>query len=668
MDLIKLFEPIKINQCEIPNRIVMPAMGLWYTDKYEFNDRYKAFYRERARGGVGLMIIGPVAVDRVGSAPFMPELFDDGCVQSFREFTGELRATTKARVGTQLFHMGRNAFSAFTGLQPIGPSPIKGSWSPDVPREMTKEDIEEVKASFAAAARRAVEAGFEYIEIIACTGYLLSQFLSPLTNRRSDEYGGELSNRMRFGLEVIEKVRAAVGPGVAVGIRVSGHDFMEGGHTNRESSEFCAHAEKAGVNAINVTGGWHETNIPQLTTDVPPGSYIYLARGIKEKVTVPVFASNRLGDPVVAERALRSGACDMVCWGRPLIADPELPNKARKGRLGEIVPCIACNQGCFDSIVNAASVTCVLNPRAGREEELSARKAKRKKTILVAGGGPAGMEFALTAARRGHSVTLYESEKRLGGQLNLAKAPPRKKELQKIIDSLEARMEREGVKVRKGTALTPAAVKRMKPDAVVVATGARPLEIKVPGIKKPHVVSAWDVLDERVSDIGRNVVVVGGSATGCETAHYIASLGVPDADMFTFLMFHGAESADTAAELLHSSLRKITVIEMTGRIAENVGRSARWGLLKSLRLHGVEFRTGTKLIEITDSTVLVETPGGRESIPADTVVMAVGARPEDGLSKALSRGGIKTVVIGDARGPRKITDAVREGFEEAIRI
>jgi len=671
VDFVKLFEPITINRLIVPNRIVMPAMGLAFTDDYSLNERYKAFYRERAHGGVGLMIIGPMAIDTIGAAPFMPGLFDERNVESIEGFVQELHRDTETMLGTQLFHMGRSAFSMFSGQTPIGPSAIPSPLTRETPREMTKDDIEEVKDSFAGAARRAKEAGFDFVEIIACTGYLISQFLSPVTNKRSDEYGGSLENRMRFGLEVIRSVRQAVGDDFAIGIRIAGHDFIKGGNTNKESALFAATAQQAGVDAINVTGGWHETKIPQLTTDVPPGAYVYLARGIKRSVSIPVFASNRLGDPVVAEKTLRSSASDMICWGRPLIADPELPRKVKEGRLNEIVPCIACNQGCFDSIFSGTSVCCVMNPRAGREGELSITKAAGRKKILVAGGGPAGMEFAATAAMRGHEVSLFEQTDDLGGQVNLAKAPPRKMELQNIIESLRGRMDVAGVNINLNASVEPEQIDSLvthKFDVLVVASGAKPLDIRVPGIDRPHVISAWDVLRNKVYDIGDNVVIVGGSATGCETAHFIAAMGTPGPEAFTHIMYHRAEDPEYAMGLLHDSGRTITVIEMVDRMADNVGRTARWSLLKSLRLMGVKLRTNTKLAEITDGAVVVETSDGTETIPADTVVIAVGARSEDRLSMRCNGNNLAVIRIGDAKQPRKITDAIREGFEEALKV
>jgi 2,4-dienoyl-CoA reductase (NADPH2) len=393
-----------------------------------------------------------------------------------------------------------------------------------------------------------------------------------------------------------------------------------------------------------------------------------LARGIKEKVSIPVFASNRLGNPIVAERALRSGACDLICWGRPLLADPELPNKVKEGRLDEIVSCISCNQGCFDPIFSGESVGCILNPRTGREFQIQVQKTDIPRKVLVAGGGPAGMEFALTAAQRGHRVTLCEKEQRLGGQVNLAAAAPGKQEFQKIISSMTARMKRFGVEVKTGTPVTSELAQKEKPDLLVVASGARVSSLDVPGINNPKVVNAWEVLDEKVAHIGDRVVIVGGNATGCETAHFIASLGVPDEKTFSFLMYHNAEKPERALELLYRPGRRITIIEMLSKVAANVSRSSRWSLMKSLKRMGVEMRTRTRLLEITDGGIRVGTDQGEDFIPADTVVMATGVAAVNDLQQALEGSGIETIVLGDAKKPGKIGDAVMQGFQAALKI
>ncbi|MCG6535373.1 MAG: FAD-dependent oxidoreductase, partial [Syntrophales bacterium LBB04] len=486
------------------------------------------------------MIVGPIGIDRVGSNPFIPALFDDRNIDPIREFIDEVHQDTKTKIGIQLMQQGRNASSKYTGMIPLAPSAIASPLTGEVPRAMTAEDIEEVQEAMAKGALRALKAGFDYIEIMAGGSYLIGEFLSPITNHRTDEYGGPIENRMRFGLEVIAKVRATIGKGFAMGIRVSGHDFVKGGHTNLESALFCQAAEKAGVDAINVTGGWHETMVPQISSDVPPGAYVYLARAIKEKVKVPVFASNRLGDPVVAEKVLRSGAADMICWGRPLIADPDLPNKVKTGRINERVPCIGCNQGCLDSLFSDHSVWCTLNPRAGREEESPIREAEVKKRIVVAGGGPGGLQFALTARQRGHEVTLYEKEEKLGGQVNLIGHIPGKEEFPEAVKSLEKRAERAGVRIKLGTALIREMVEKERPDLLIVASGARPAGIDVPGIDRPTVFNAWDILNGSVPEIGEQVVIVGGGAIGCETALFLAKRDVPDDRTFTFLAYHEA--------------------------------------------------------------------------------------------------------------------------------
>jgi 2,4-dienoyl-CoA reductase (NADPH2) len=667
MQFTRLFEPITINGLKIENRITMPAMALFYTDNYSLTDRYKAFYRERAEGGAGLIIIGPAAIDRVGSNPLMLGLFDDSHSGPFRDLVEELHGKTDAKVGIQFMQQGRYASGRASGITPIAPSPVRNPFTNETPREMTADDIDAVKGAFRAAALRAKEAGFDYIEIIAGGGYLISEFLSPLTNHRTDGYGGSPKKRMRFGLEVIKDVRKALGEDFPMGIRVAGHDFVRGGSTNRESALFCMEAEKAGVNAISVTGGWHETDVPQLTGEVPPGAYAYLARGIREKVGVPVFASNRSGDPVVAEKILRSGSADLVCWGRPLMADPELPRKAGTGRANERIPCIACNQGCFDSLVSGLPIGCVTNPRAGREKDTLITKAPLRKTIFVAGGGPAGMQFALTASQRGHDVTLWEKEELLGGQLNLAGSLPGKREFLEAAKSLEFRLRGSDATIHLKTALTPEILLEKQPDMLVVATGAKPLELKIAGTEKSHVVSAWDVISGAVAHLGAQVVIVGGSATGCETALSVASLGALDYETAGFLLYHIAEKPERIRKLLYHTGRNITIIDFAERLAANVGPSTRWLLMKNLALMDVKLRPRTRLVEITERAVCVENPSGMRSIPADTVIIAAGSRSVNDLATVIKTGRTEVITIGDAKEPRKITDAIREGFDAALK-
>jgi 2,4-dienoyl-CoA reductase (NADPH2) len=668
MEFLKLFEPITINRLYIINRIVMPAMALFYTRDYSLTERYKAFYRERAKGGVGLMTIGPVAIDKVGSSPFILGLFDDHQIDRFLQFINELHTSTDAKISIQLMHQGRNSSEKTSGMQPIAPSAIPNPLSGEMPREMTGEDIEQVQDAYVKAALRAQAAGFDYVEILAGGSYLIGEFLSPVTNHRMDEYGGSVENRMRFGLEIITRVRNALGSEFPMGIRVSGQDFVKGGNTLTESSRFCIAAEKAGADAINVTGGWHETNVPQVTSEVPPGAFLYLARAIKGKVGVPVFASNRLGDPELAEKALRSGAADMICWGRPLIADPELPQKVLAGRRQERVPCIGCNQGCIDAIFAGSMVSCTLNPRVGREAATEIRKADVKKRILVAGGGPAGMEFALIASHRGHQVTLYEKGDKLGGQINLIGPLPGKGVYLEAVKSLELRLQSTDVRIKLNTPLTPEIIEAETPDLLVVATGAKPAELNIPGIDGANVINAWDVLCGDLPNIGKRVVVIGGGATGCETALLVANLGAVPAEIFSFLAYHRALDTEELRGLMYNGGRQVTIIEVAEKPAANVGISTRWALLKNLKLMGVTIRTKTKIVDISEEYVRLETGDATQSIPVDTVIVATGSVPVHDLAQTARFAKSEIIVIGDANRIGKISDAVRAGFDSALLV
>ena len=383
-----LFTPIAINGMELANRIVMPAMHLNYTMGGEVTDQLIDFYRERAEGEAGLIFIGGCGIDQAGAGFLMIGLHDDKFLPGLKRFVKEVRVGD-VKLGTQLYHAGRYAFSMVTGTQSISASEVPSKMTGEVPHALTIEEIAGVQDAFGDAAARTREAGFDCVEICGSAGYLISQFLSPLTNLREDQYGGPFENRVRFGVEVVQNVRRKVGDDFPVFVRVAGSDFMEKSHTNRESAEVCKRFEQAGADAINVTGGWHETRVPQLTMGVPRGAYVYLAHGIRHQVSVPVVACNRINNPTLAERTLAQGNADLIGVARGFIADPQFAKKAREGRTSEIRCCIACNQGCFDSVFQGKPVRCMVNARVGREAESKVEPAGKKKKIVVAGGGPA---------------------------------------------------------------------------------------------------------------------------------------------------------------------------------------------------------------------------------------------------------------------------------------
>ncbi|HDZ89697.1 MAG: FAD-dependent oxidoreductase [Deltaproteobacteria bacterium] len=665
MEFSHLFSPIRINSMNLKNRIVMTAMHLGYTPEGEVTDRLIDFYTARAEGGVGLIVVGGCPVDEYGGMPSMIGIYHDRFIPGLERLTKAVKERGAA-IGAQLYQAGRYTHSSMIGgRKPFSSSAVRSKLTGETPRALELDEIPQVQESFIEAALRAKRAGFDAVEILGSAGYLISQFLSPITNRREDRYGGSLENRMRFGLEVIQKVREAVGPEYPIIVRVAGNDFMQGGNTNREAGLFASQAEKAGADLINVTGGWHETRVPQLTMGVPRKAYVYLAQGIKSAVSVPVLASNRINDPGAAEEILRDGSADMVTMARGLIADPDLPRKARDGKQDLIYRCVACNQGCFDSIFQGRPAACLVNPVAGREGEVEPEQAVRPRKILVIGGGPAGLKAACTASERGHRVTLMEREGRLGGQLLLNRLIPGRGEMETVALDLISNLEEMGVEIFLKKEADEPFVREMNPDAVVVATGAGPIVPDIPGIRGPNVVQAWDLLTGRAST-GKRVVIVGGNAVGLETALYLAHIGTLSPEVLHFLMISGAESVETLRALLNRGIKEVTVVEMTKKAGNDIGLTTRWTVMGELKRLGVRIMTETRAVGMGEDGLQVERNGQVELLTADTIVMAAGSRPENALVEKLKGLVPEVVVVGDAKTPRNALAAIREGFEAGL--
>lgn len=655
-----LFSPTAIGSLELKNRLVMPAMHLHYCPDGEVNDRLIRFYAERAKGEVGLIVVGGCAIDEYGYQGII-RISDDRYLPGLTRLTNEIKRYG-AKVAAQLFQPGRYAsLKDRCGLQPVAPSPVASKLTREKPRELTVAEIEAIIELFAQGARRAKQAGFDAVEVIASAGYLISQFLSPITNQRTDQYGGDPANRMRFGLEVATRVRQEVGPDFPIIYRMSGHEFMPGGNTNEEIKVFCQQLAKVGVNAFDVTGGWHETTVPQITMNLPRGGFAYLAQGIKEAVSVPVVACNRINDPVVAEKILLDGQADLIGMARGLIADPELPRKARQGRFQDIRRCIACNQGCLDAIFSNRDVCCLVNAQAGREEETTLAPTDNPKRVLVIGGGAAGMEAARVAALRGHKVTLWEADNSLGGQLNLATVPPGRGEFRSLVEFLASQMERLGVEVVLGEAVDVDRVTAWQPDAVIVATGAKPAGADWLTGHHPQVVSAWSILGGQVP-VGKRVVVIGGGAVGCETALYLAHQGTLTPEAFHFLAINRAESWETLMALATRGNKQVTVVEKDKAVGIDIGGSTRWSVVQDLHRFRVRVLTGTQAKGLTGTGVVTEHNGDIDELAADTVVLATGSQPVSNLYDQLQGRVGEVYLIGDAVKPRKALEAILEGF------
>jgi len=667
MDFPHLFSPITINSMALKNRIVMTAMHLGYTPEGEVTDRLVAFYTLRAKGGVGLIMVGGCPIDEHGGMVGMIGLNDDRYIPGLERLTRSVKQNG-AKIAAQLYQAGRYTHSSMIGgKKPFSASAVRSKLTGETPRALDEDEIPQVQERFAQAAVRARTAGFDAVEILGSAGYLISQFLSPVTNQREDAYGGPLENRMRFGLEVIEKTRAAVGPDYPVILRIAGNEFMEGGNTNEEARLFAKAAEAAGVDLFNVTGGWHETRVPQLTMSVPRQAYVYLAQGIKSAVTVPVLASNRINDPSIGDAIIRNGQADLVTVARGLLTDPDFPNKAGEGNSNLIYHCVACNQGCFDSIFRGKPATCLVNPRAGKEMETPVSVTDKVKTILVIGGGPAGMKSACTAAQRGHRVILMEKKTRLGGQLLLNALIPGREELLTAAADLQNNLEALDVDIRLGVTADAEKIQTVKPDAVVLATGAVPVTPSLPGIDGPNVVQSWDVLAGHAT-VGDRVAILGGNAVGLETALYLAGLGTLTPEVLHFLMINGAESVDTLNVLLRKGIKSVTVVEMTRKAGADIGLTTKWTIMGELKRLGVKIMTETEAVGITPESLEIQGKGVGTRIEADTIVLAAGSRAVNGLLKDIEPLALEVHVIGDAKDPRDALTAIQEGFEVGVAL
>ncbi len=660
-----LFNPITINGLEIKNRIYLPAMHLGMAVEFEVTDQIVNFYAKRAKGGAGMICVGYATVDALSGNTQNIGAHKDNFIPGLARLSDAIQKNGAKSV-VQINHAGRYNFSFFlNGKQAVAPSPVVSRLTGEVPREMTGDDIQKTIAAFASAALRVKKAGFDAVEVLSGTGYLISEFLSPLTNQRTDAYGGSLENRMRFGIEVMEAVRDAVGPDYPLIVRMNGNDFMPGGNTRQELVEYAKALAGGPVDALCINVGWHEARVPQIVTSVPRGVFSYLSRGIKEKVDVPVIASHRINDPEIARNLIADGMCDMAAMGRSLIADPFLPEKTRQGKEDRIIHCIACAQGCFDNLFKLKHVECLCNPEAGYEGQKSLEKTESPKKVMVVGGGPAGMSAALAAGLKGHDVTLYEQSNRLGGQLYLAAAPPGRDEFSQLAKDLEKQLVVRNIPVVFNKAVDRRVIASENPDAVIVATGAKPVTPPIPGIDLPHVVQAWDVLEDRAAT-GSTVAIIGGGAVGVETALFLAEKGTLSAQAVKFLLVNKAEEPDALYEMATKGTKKVLLVEMLEKIGQDIGKSTRWGMMQEMARSGITTITKSKVIEITPDGLTIEKDGSTEIIAADTIVVAAGSVSENPIEPILKELGIPFQVAGDAKKVAMAFDAVHQGYGAAL--
>jgi len=634
----QLWQPFRIGQMELRNRIVMPPMGTKHASKEGYvTDQVKDYFEARAQGGAGLIIVEATLVHPGGRAyENLLEITDDKFIPGLNELVRVIHKHD-AKAAIQLQHCGRLAKSRLTGMQPMAPSPIPSPGG-EVPRELTVEEIKEIIGYFADAAVRAKRAGFDGIEIHGAHGYLIDQFLSPSSNKRKDNYGGGVLNRARLLIEIIKAVKGVVGGGFPVWCRINAMEYgTEGGTTLEEAKETARLAQEAGSNAIHVSAHGPKAQQHRQTLKPVSGVFADLAEGIKEVVTVPVIVVGRI-TPEAGERILSEGKADLVAIGKALLTDPEIPNKVASGKVEDIKPCILCMACRDDLFATGVSVRCQVNPAMGREAEFEIVRAKTAKKVLVVGGGPAGMEAARVAALRGHKVTLWEKSPRLGGQLNYAIVPPYKNGIEPLIKYFETQMRKLDVKIEFRKAPTAAMVKKFQPEAAVVATGSVPIIPETCRDKRNNMVTALEVLGG-YKEVRERVVVVGGGRIGCEVAEFLAE-----------------------------RYKDVMILEMLEEIGSDIGLSLRPAIVERLKAAGIQIETRIKIVEITEKGVTGLRNGSSEFFSAGTIVIAVGMKSERQLAEILEGIVPEIHIIGDCVEPRKIREAITDGYSVGLKL
>jgi 2,4-dienoyl-CoA reductase-like NADH-dependent reductase (Old Yellow Enzyme family)/thioredoxin reductase len=639
MKLNKLFSSFSIGPMNMKNRIVMPPMATHYASPEGFvTDRQIAYYVERARGGVGYITVEHTGILQQGKAS--PKML----LISFNEHAAKIQNLIEAvheaggKIVVQINHAGRQTSSTVTGAPIVGPSPIPCPTRTEIPRELSVAEMEEIIEAFATAAGKVKKAGADGVELHMAHGYLICSFLSPFSNRRKDQYGGDLQGRARFAIEVLGSVRHRVGQEFPIICRLSGDEYVDGGLKIEETKKIALMLEKEGADALHISA----CNVASGYLNQPPyyveeGVFVHLAEAVKSVVNVPVITVGRIRNPVMADQILRDGKADLISMGRALIADPYMPRKAKEGRFEEIVPCLSCNR-CIQTQRKDA-IRCAVNPEAGNESQFKISKSGQSKKLWVIGGGPGGLKAAEISALRGHQVTLFEKNHTFGGRMRLAAIPPKKAVLNDFLDYLEKRVNQLGVSLELGKKFSVEMVETHKPDVVIVASGATPLFPNWKGAEASGALSVDAVLTGQ-GNVGKRVVVIGAGGVGAETADYLSEMG-----------------------------KEVTLIEMLEEIASDLVTHLKYYLSKRLVEKGVTILTSTRVKELGKGYALVEDTSGTRKIEGfDTIVLAVGSKSDDSVAKDLEGKVPALHVIGDASKPREALEAVYEAEEVALKI
>jgi len=636
----RLFEPILINSLRLKNRIVMPCLDPGFAGEGGVvNLRLIDYFTRRAKGGVAFIMVGPAVFDPAGvGGKFEYRMYRDEILEGLSRLVQAIHGWG-VPVGLQLHHAGRQANPDLIDGTPVAPSAIPCPVRRSPPRALTIPEIEGVVHQYGEYARKAKQVGFDAVEVHGSHGYLITEFLSPYSNIRTDQYGGSLENRTRFAREVVQEVRGNVGEDFPIFFRIPGEEHVPEGLTKEETSIIASLMEEATVDAINVSAGNYRTAewiVPPMI--LPRGCNVAAAEAIKQRVTIPVIVAGRINGPELAEEILETGKADVIAMARGLVADPDLPLKTSEGRMEEIRRCIACNV-CVDRLFQEMDIACTINPEVGREAEFDLKPAVSPKRVMVIGGGPGGMEASRIARLRGHRVSLYEEDDRLGGRFEAAFQTSFKEELRSVVQYYETVLKAIGVKIRLGTRVTIDRASQLRPDVIVLATGSVPLLPDVPGVHLSHVVQALDILLNKVRIEGK-VGVIGGGTVGCEAGIFLAERGV-----------------------------RVTIMEMLPYVAYGIPRLLGKMMREMMRNLGVHIMTNQKVVQIMEDQVVHEdSQKKRSSLPVNWVVLAVGSRPKDELVKPMKDLFQETYLVGDCIEPRKALEAIYEGAKVGLQL